>query len=341
MHDSSVMNENFYADTEFFDEELSRNMLSLLENRKYCEMSDFENCFLFSLLKKHSPKKILEIGVAAGATTYMLLSYLKDNLPDTKMYSVDYEIKYYRDNSKESGFLATQAFSDFCNWKLFLGNPYPVFCDTIGGDIDFCILDTVHALPGELLDFIAILPFLKDGAIVILHDVSLSLRFIDDLSRYSYNAHATKLLFDVAKGEKIICHDPTRYGMTNIAAIIVNNETRKHVNDLFSALAFTWFYSPHPRDIDIYARHYKENYGIKYKDYFMSLIEPHQKMINASYAYINSLKKNNNIHDKLILEKLSSLENYIIKYPKWIINLLACFIPNRKNRHHLRMKYSR
>lgn len=28
------------------------------------------------------------------------------------------------------------------------------------------------------------------------------------------------------------------------------------------------------------------------------------------------------------------------KYPKWIINLLACFIPKKKNRHHFRQKYA-
>ena len=37
----------------------------------------------------------------------------------------------------------------------------------------------------------------------------------------------------------------------------------------------------------------------------------------------------------------SEIKNYINRYPKWFINLLACFIPKRKNRKHLREKYSR
>ena len=42
------------------------------------EMSEFESAFLCGLLKKFRPKKILEIGVAAGGTTAVMLQCLED-----------------------------------------------------------------------------------------------------------------------------------------------------------------------------------------------------------------------------------------------------------------------
>ncbi len=42
------------------------------------EMSEFESAFLCGLLKKFKPKKVLEIGVAGGATTAIMLQCLED-----------------------------------------------------------------------------------------------------------------------------------------------------------------------------------------------------------------------------------------------------------------------
>ena len=42
-------------------------------------------------------------------------------------------------------------------------------------DIDFIIIDTVHFMPGEFLTFLTALPQLKDGCIVVLHDIHLNM----------------------------------------------------------------------------------------------------------------------------------------------------------------------
>ena len=46
----------------------------------------------------------------------------------------------------------------------------PDVIDEIGSDIDFLILDTLHIVPGEILDFLVCLPYLTKDAIVVLHD---------------------------------------------------------------------------------------------------------------------------------------------------------------------------
>ena len=36
---------------------------------------------------------------------------------------------------------------------------------------DFLFSDTAHVTPGELINFIEVLPFLKEKAIVVIHDI--------------------------------------------------------------------------------------------------------------------------------------------------------------------------
>ena len=46
--------------------------------------------------------------------------------------------------------------------------------NAFGGGIDLLVLDTIHSLPGELLDYIVCLPFLSSNAVVILGVIWIS-----------------------------------------------------------------------------------------------------------------------------------------------------------------------
>lgn len=56
-------------------------------------------------------------------------------------------------------------------------------------------MDTVHYLPGEVLDFPVLLPFLSMDAFVVLHDVAMG-QYI------ARNAVATQVLLDSVTGKK-------------------------------------------------------------------------------------------------------------------------------------------
>jgi hypothetical protein len=58
-------------------------------------------------------------------------------------------------------------------WKLYTGGLSIKFMDEIGGDIDFCLIDTLHTIPGGILDFLMVFPYLKNDAIIIFHDINL------------------------------------------------------------------------------------------------------------------------------------------------------------------------
>ena len=82
---------------------------------------------------------------------------------------VDLAEQFYRGAQHKSGYLADEAKKVLkdAHQKTYLGKLAIERMDEIGGDIDVFIIDTMHVLPGEILDFLALLPYLRDGAIVI------------------------------------------------------------------------------------------------------------------------------------------------------------------------------
>lgn len=113
--------------------------------------------------------------------------------------------------------------------EFLLGKYAVEYLEQIGKNIDFLVLDTVHNLPGELLDFIGFLSYLSNGAIVVLHDICLN-HVSDNIAGY-----ATQLLLDVVTGEKIFDLSVDD-DIPNIGAFVVDSKTRENIEDVFRAL---------------------------------------------------------------------------------------------------------
>ena len=233
-----------------------------------CEMSPWESEFLRNLLKEHRPHKVLEIGVAAGATTALIMNCLDQLELDTKMYSVDLCTQYYRDSSRKTGYVledVKEHLGNFENHQMLTGNVVSEYLEQIGSGIDFLILDTMHVMPGEVLDFLVCLPYLTEDAVVVLHDTALN-HIETPVTEYIKNAFATKVLLDTVSGDKIVGRDEARKtGYPNIAAFVCNSDTRKNIIDVFSSLSITWFYMPEKQEIESYKRiinmHYEKEFG--------------------------------------------------------------------------------
>ena len=226
------------------------------------EMSVFESAFLCGILNRFKPRKILEVGIAGGGTTAIILQCMADQGNPFELHSVDYSKEFYRDRQKQSGFLGIEAkkhIKSSCEYSHYyhLDNVACAFREEIGGDIDCLILDTIHLSPGEILDFITLLPLLKDGCAVLLHDTIFShiCRYKD---KYRY---ATTLLLAAVKGEKYVNFDEKRKAkMPNIAAFVVEQETRKNIADLFLSLVVTWNFMPYRKQLEAYRECISEYY---------------------------------------------------------------------------------
>jgi len=260
--------------------------LSILEKMEtpVCEMDREQQGFLCSLINKYKPKKVVEIGVAEGGTTAVIMKTLESVSPDAVMYSSDLNEKLYYDKSQDTGYLLNEVRDELGNidrHRFFLGKYLPEVIDDIGDQIDFVILDTVHTIPGEFLDFLAILPYLSENAVVVFHDITLG------VMKPGYkNNICTGVLFSSIIAEKIWNYEEDVTDI--IGAVIINADTRKHIDNVFGALFLPWNYMPDEDEMRIYKQIFKMKYSNEDYSIFISALRKQE----ALFMHIKKEKEN-------------------------------------------------
>jgi len=234
--------------------------------------------FINGMIRKYKPKKILEVGVASGGSSAIILNAI-ENIENSHLYSIDKLINAFKREDKETGWIVKEKFNNLMKkWTLYTGGITANFIEKIGGDIDLVFIDTVHEAPGEWLDIIQIMPFLKKtNAIVMLHDLRYQF-FYPREGVYSTNDH----LFTYLKGEKIMPKVPNV--IPNIGAVILDNNQEKYYFDYFFALTSTWQYIPDNKEWN-----FIRNFVSKY--YSKELVEIYDSSYKMNKNFKNLLKE--------------------------------------------------
>jgi hypothetical protein len=212
---------------------------------EYHEGDSSDRYFLTSLILRKKPKTILELGVSSGASSVVILNAIRD-FDDAKLYSLDYLEEYYKNPSRKVGFIVDKYPDLAKKWKLLTGGLASNFVDTlekkrdVTGNhwIDFVFIDTMHDLPGEILDFLIIFPYLKEDCTVVLHDTKVY------FNHRLQTLMAPAILISALKGKKT---SPTV--IANIGGITLNQETGENIWDVFNALSLPWNYLPTNDDL--------------------------------------------------------------------------------------------
>ena len=181
------------------------------------------------------------------------------------------------DKTKKTGHIV-DFYPDLKNmWKLFTGGLSLNFLEEIGGEIDLCLIDTMHYNPGELLDILMVLPFLKDDAIIVFHDVNFHTVGRNNAECNPEGGYTNNLLFSAISGRKYVQgsfvkgspfpHTDNTPFFPNIGAIKTGNETKKHVFEIFNLLTLKWAYllsEKEEKDIINFVEKYYDEYFVKY-----------------------------------------------------------------------------
>jgi len=263
-------------------EDFETNWLDRINEKisPYCEMSLEEREFVNGLIRYHKPKKILEIGVSAGGSSAILLNAAADY--GAEVHSVDYLAHWYSDPSKESGFLVKEQFPELAEkWHFHHGSIAAKFMEKIGGDIDFCLIDTMHCNPGEFLDFLMVLPYLKSEAIVVLHDVSLNTqvgKFDHVFKRIeSYDRATTcNTLFSVLRGQRQLpSRKPLDQRFANIGAVKLASEIKQDPWPFFNLLTLPWvdWYYLKKEEWDFLRKFIAEHYSPDMQSFFREIVD--------------------------------------------------------------------
>jgi predicted O-methyltransferase YrrM len=220
--------------------------------KRVSEMKPSESEFLNALISRYQPRKIVEMGVAAGSSAVVMLNAIR-NISQARLYSIDKSTNYYRDENKKTGFVVDDYPQLKEKWQLYTGDYALKFLDQIGGGIDFCLIDTVHINPGEILDVLMILPYLKKQAVVVFHDVNYQAVIIGGKANCT-DATTNNTLMSAMAGEKLLPKNfekqhinvlglNTYIPFANIGAVITDADILSRVWEIFNLLSLPWKYT--------------------------------------------------------------------------------------------------
>ena len=182
-----------------------------------------------------------------------------------------------------SGWKARELFPEHSQWSLHLGvDVAEIIEDQIKDGIDFLLLDTAHVHPAETLSFLSVLPYLKDDAVVVLHDVNL---FTDPAPAHS-KSYATKLLLDIVVADKVTLKDfKDGYIYPNIAAFQINEDTRKYISDVFRSLFFPWGMEVSERVLQATEKIFQEKYPAELHTLYLKSIKQNQNLYRLTVTF--------------------------------------------------------
>lgn len=178
-----------------------------------------------------------------------------------------------------------------------------------GDEIDFLIINSVCNMPVELLNFIAVLPYLKQKAIVVLQDAVLA-------DPASGKLFASSILFQTVTAEKLshnqayyldfgarVClgaHSaayPQYSGIYRgahirfpiLSAFRVNGDTRKYVRDLFAALRIRWPFMPDTAYFNAYEAGITKRYSPDILQLYQESVAAAERFFDSSQVFLDSM----------------------------------------------------
>ncbi len=255
------------------------------------QVRDFDQALICGIIRERKSKKIVEIGIAEGGTTAVIAKAVSMLELDSRIYGVDLSRKLYYDDRYESGCICSY-FNDKYGWdkmvSILTGRTIAGQLERIGKGIDLVFIDSAHVLPGELLDFLAILPYLSKDAVVLVHDVSLNylgiLEGTSDIIAVKKSV-ATKILLGTVCADKYtFLNDKDEF--INIGCFQITEDTYKNVRDIFWMLSMTWEYMPEKSVLDEYHNiiklHYDKELLRIYNAVVSSNLFIHEKMLEEA-----------------------------------------------------------
>lgn len=124
------------------------------------------------------------------------------------------------------------------------------------------------------MDFLACYPFLKKGAVVVLHDTALC------YYKNKWDEVATKLLLDTVTADKLAETEDENNRLLNIGAFMITEDTGKYIGDVFSILTNIWGYQLKDRELAIYREFYSRYYSEEKIKLFDMAVRMNQSMFD-------------------------------------------------------------
>ena len=271
-----IIKNDFIADfrKKFFFDQYEVDKYNVIKtkllNTNCSQMGSNQREFLNGIIRKFRPLKILEIGVHFGGSSIIMLNAIND-IKNSKLFSIDLN------SEEEVGKCVYKYFPNLLKkWQLFKGNIASKYIKKIGHNIDMVFIDTAHFEPGEILDFLIVLPFLKEGAIVIIHDIAHQLT-----EGYKRNEWAPYIIFNGIRGYKYL-PSGNQILKQDIGAVQLEKNQYNYYKDYFRLLGGQWQYFPKEKYIEQIRNYFKKYYDDECLTIFEEAVTFNRELVKRS-----------------------------------------------------------
>ncbi len=229
--------------------------------------------FIWDQIFNEKPNVYLELGVASGLSTAMTLEAMEFTNPKSTVIGIDLSERLYYDNRHQTGYLVEKLKKNIeCNYELHL-NKWAADIEDIleGRTVDCAFIDANHSHPWATLDTILLLPFLRQGGLLIYHDISLYLNPDWSTEIGPHN------VFEYINDEKI--NQPLGVSR-NIGAIRFNRHYTTYETDFVNILNREWTlgYQLDPELVEVIKAQLKKHYSAQFIKKFESIVEQQNKV---------------------------------------------------------------
>ena len=259
---SIISNNNKNVEKEIYLDKYETNIYNNIKKKILgfpCkQMWDNQREFLNGVVRRFRPKKIVEIGSSRGCSSSIILNAIQD-LDDSHLYSIDLS------DSNIIGKCVERLFPNFLpKWTLYKGNIATKFMDNIGRGIDMVLIDSAHFEPGEIFDFIIVLPFLSEEAVIVIHDIANQItKPIKHIKHRGWlgkrNEWAPYIIFNSIRG-KIFLPSGKNLLTHDIGAKKLEINQKQYFHDYFRLLGGQWQYFPNEKYIRQMYNYFKKYY---------------------------------------------------------------------------------
>ncbi len=241
-------------------------------------VSRYDAKFLCELIHDSQPGKCFEVGVASGMSTTFLLKALAKIGPERELVSVDISQQYYADRTKEVGYVvATEVPEPGCRFGLHFHH-WSADAAAFAADekFDFVFIDAHHSHPWATIDTMLILPFVKPGAWIVLHDIALK-----DIPRFARETGPFHVYNSFLPPKK-----KSQFENQNIGAVQITGSHRAYEAQLLASLACQWTVSGVIKEsfthriFELVDRLYSADFALQLR----SQIEAHNKSVAFSVS---------------------------------------------------------
>lgn len=236
-------------------------------------ISDYDSRFLAGLVNFANARHVVEIGVASGWSSAVLLKALSGLDGDRKVTGIDLSPNYYLDDSIPTGRAVQDTVPELeADFTLLTGRlAFDAMADV--GKVDFAFIDGHHMHPWATLDMLSILPFIERGRWVAMHDLNLC-----TFARHRHMNRGPFYLFYMWPDQKL--HSTQQ--PTMIGAVAIDRSPADYLPTLLEILYTPWEVDVDQAALTRLTQFMAEHFGADWSEIFASAFRDCREQLHAN-----------------------------------------------------------